>query len=116
VPAPSEEKSDDSEGSRHILKKNAEALVVASKKTGLEVNAYKTKYVGMSRDQNAGRSHNIKIDNISFKRVEDFIYLGTNLTDQNSLQQEVKSKLKSGDACYHSVQNLLSSSMLTKKN
>jgi hypothetical protein len=49
------------------IKKNAEALVVANKATGLEVNADKTKYMVMSRDQNAGRSHNIKTDNSSSK-------------------------------------------------
>jgi len=43
----------------------------------LEVNADKTKYVVMSRDQNAGRSHNIKTDNTSFEWVEEFKYLGT---------------------------------------
>ena len=69
----------------------------------------------MSRDQNAERSHNIKIDNNSFERVDEFRYLGTNLTDQNSVQEEIKSRLKSGNACYHSVQNLLSSSFLSKK-
>ena len=47
----------------HTIKENAEALIVASKKTGLEVNADKTKYMVMSRDQNAGRSHNMKVDN-----------------------------------------------------
>jgi len=67
-------------GSAHTIKKNAEALVVASKVIGLEVNAHKTKYMVMSRDQNAGRSHSIKTDNSSFKRVEEFKYLGTTLT------------------------------------
>ena len=43
-----------------------------------------------------------------------FIYLRTILIDQNSIQEEVKSRLKSGNACYHSVQNLLSSSFLSK--
>ena len=52
-------------------------LVVASKEIGLEVKADKTKYVVMSGDQNAGRSHSMKIDNISFERVEKFKYLGT---------------------------------------
>jgi hypothetical protein len=47
---------------------------------GLVVNADKTKYMAMSRDQNAERSHNIKFDNSSFERVEDFTYLGTILT------------------------------------
>ena len=56
---------------------------MASKETGLEVNAYKTKYMVMSRDQNAGRSHGMKIYNSSFERVEEFKYLGTNLTNQN---------------------------------
>jgi hypothetical protein len=87
-------------GSVHNTKEYAEATVVAGKEIGLEVNADKTKYVVMSRDQNAGRSHNIKIDNSSFERVEQFIYLGINLTNQNSIQEEINS--------YHSVQNLLS--------
>ena len=50
------------------------------------------KYMVMSRDQNAGRSRNIKIDNSSFERVEDFRYLGTALTNQNSIQEEIKSR------------------------
>jgi hypothetical protein len=54
-------------GSVHSTKKRSEALV-DSKETRLEVNADKTKYMVMSRDQNAGVSHNIKIDNISFER------------------------------------------------
>jgi hypothetical protein len=58
------------ERSTHTIKKNAEALVVVSKETGLEVNADKNKYMVQSRDQNAGRSHNIKNDNSSFERVE----------------------------------------------
>ena len=49
----------------HTIKKNTEALVVASKQTGLEVNADKTKYMVMSWDQNAGQSHSMKIDNSS---------------------------------------------------
>ena len=68
----------------------------------------------MSRDQNAGRSHNIKIDNSSFERAEQFKYFGTTLTYQNSIQEEIKSRFKSGNACHHSVQNLLSSSLLRK--
>jgi len=78
------------------------------------VNADKTKYIFMYRDQNAGRSHSIKDDNSSFEGVEDFKYLGTTLTNQNSIQKEIKCRLKSGKACYHSVQNLLSSSLLSK--
>jgi len=53
----------------------------------------------MSRDQNAGGSHTIKIDNSSFERVEKFKCLGTNLTDENSVQEENKSSLKMENAC-----------------
>ena len=98
----------------HTIQENAEALVVASKETGLQVNADKTKYMVMCRDQNAGRSHSVKNDNNSFERVEEFICLGTTLTDQNSIQEEIKSRLKSWNACYHSLQNTLSSSVLPK--
>jgi hypothetical protein len=54
-------------GSIHIVKKNAEALVVASKQIELEVNADKTKYMVKSQDQNAGRRHNIKVDDVPLK-------------------------------------------------
>ena len=101
-------------GSIRAVKENAEALVVAAKEIGLEVNAGKTKYMIMSRDQNAGQTHSMKTDNSSFEKVDDFKYLGTTLTNQNSIQEEMKSGLKSGNACYHSVQNLLSSSYLSK--
>ena len=69
----------------------------------------------MSRDQNAGRSHSMKTDNGSIERVEEFKYLGTTLTNKNSIQEEIKCKLKLRNACYYSVQNLLSSSLLYKK-
>jgi hypothetical protein len=61
--------------------------VVASKEIGLEENADKTKYMAMSRAQNAGRSHSIKNDNISFQRVDDFKYLRTTLTNKNPIQE-----------------------------
>jgi hypothetical protein len=98
----------------HTVKENAEALVVATNDTGLEVNADKTKYMVMSRDRNAGRGHCVKIDNISIERVEEFKYLGTTLTYKNSIQEEIKSRLKLGNACHHSVQNVLSSRLLSK--
>ena len=81
----------------------------------MEVSADKTKYMVMFRDQNAGQNHSVRIDNSTFERVEEFKYMGTTLTIQNSIAEEIKSRLRSGNACYHSVQNLLSSRLLSRK-
>ena len=81
-------------GSVHTIKENAEALVVASKEIGPEVHADKTNNIVMSRDQNEGRSHNIKIENSSFERVEQFKYLGTILTNKDPIHDEIKSRLQ----------------------
>ena len=61
------------------LKKNAEALVAATKEIGLEVNARKSKYMTVFRDQKTGRIPSMKMDNSSIERVEEFKYLGTTL-------------------------------------
>jgi predicted transcriptional regulator len=62
-------------GSVHTTKEKAETLLVASKEAEIEVNAYKTKYMVMSRDQTTGLSHRMKNDNSSFERVEEFKYV-----------------------------------------
>ena len=69
----------------------------------------------LSRDKNAGRIHSMKMDDSPIERVEEFKYLGTTLTNQNFIQEEIKCRLKLWNACYYSVQNLLSSSLLSKK-
>jgi len=51
-------------------------------------------------------------DNISLERVEQFRYFGTHLINQNSIQEEIKSRLKLGNACYRSVQNFSSCSFV----
>jgi hypothetical protein len=61
----------------------------------------------------AGQKHSIMIANRSFEGVEKFKYLETKLTDKNCMQEEIKSRLNSGNACYHSVQSLLSSRLLS---
>ena len=71
-----------------------EALTYGYNSAYLEVNADKTKYMVMSRDQNAGRTHSMKIDNSSFERVDEFKYLGTTLTNQNSIQEEIKNQIE----------------------
>jgi hypothetical protein len=82
-------------GSVHSIK-NTEALLVASKEIGLEVNAEKIKYILITQDQNTGQSHNIKTDNKSFEGVEQFKYWETTITNPNCIHEEIKSRLKSG--------------------
>jgi hypothetical protein len=81
-------------GSVHNITKYTKALFVGSKEIGLDVNADKTKYMIISRVQNARRIHNIKIYNNTFERVEEFKYLGTTLPNPNSIQEEIKSRFK----------------------
>ena len=63
----------------------------------------------MYRDQNTGQSRNVEIGNTFFESVEQFKYLGTSWTNQNSVQEEIKSSWKSGNACYRLVQSILPS-------
>jgi hypothetical protein len=96
------------------INKNTETLINASKEIVLEVNVEKTKYMLVSRDQNAGQNGDLKIVNGSFENVPQFKYLGTTVTNQNLIHEEIKRRLNSGNACYHSVQTLLSSRLLSK--
>jgi len=81
-------------GSIHTVKENVEALLAATREIGMEVSADKTKYMVMSRDQNAGRIQSVRIDNSTFEGVEVFKYLGTTLTSQNSIAEDIKSRLR----------------------
>jgi hypothetical protein len=67
----------------------------------------------LTRHQNAGQNHNIKIGDRSFENVAKFKYFGTTVTNQNLIQEEIR-RLNPGNACYHSVQNLLTSRLLSK--
>jgi hypothetical protein len=88
------------------INKNTQTLIETSKEVGVEVNVEKTKYMLVSRDHNAGQNREIKIGNRSFEYVSQFKYLGTTVTNQNLIQEEIKRRLNSGNACYQSVQNL----------
>jgi hypothetical protein len=88
------------------INKNTETLLDASKEVGVEVNPEKTKYMLMSPSQKIGQKHSIKIANRSFEGVAKFKYIGTTLTDQNFVHEEIKSRLNSRNACYHWVQCL----------
>jgi hypothetical protein len=94
------------------VKKNMETLTDASKEVGLEINIEKTKYMLLSHHQNVGQNRDIEIANRSFENVSQFKYLGATVTNQNLIQEEIKRRLNCGNACYHSVQNLLSSRLL----
>jgi hypothetical protein len=96
------------------IKKDAEVLLDASKEVGLEVNPEKTRYMLMSRNQEIVQKHSIKLANRSFEYVAKFKYNGTTLKDQNYVQEEINSRLNWGNACYRSVQSLLSSRLLSR--
>jgi hypothetical protein len=82
--------ADDVNISEENIQKNTEALLDAGKEVGLEVNSEKTKYMLVSRCQKPGLKHGIKTANRSFEDVAKFKYLGTTLTDQNCMQEEIK--------------------------
>jgi hypothetical protein len=95
------------------IQKNTEALSDAGKEVDLEVNSEKIKYMLMTRKK-AGEKHGMKIANRSFEGVAKLKYLRTTLTDQNCMQEEIKSRLNSRNACYHWVQSLLPSHLLSR--
>jgi hypothetical protein len=86
-----------------IKQKKNRNLIDASKEVKLEINVETTKYMLLSSHQNVGRNWDIKIANRSFGNVSQFKYLGTTKTNQNLIQEEIKRRLDSGNACYHSV-------------
>jgi hypothetical protein len=86
----------------NTIKENSEILSEASRDTGPEINAEKTKYMIMSRHPNSGQNQNIRIANELFENVAKFKYLGTTQTNQNDM---MKSKVDS-------VQNLFSSRLI----
>jgi hypothetical protein len=96
----------------NTIKENSETLLEASRDIGLEINAEKAKYLIMSRHPNSGQNQNIRIANESFENVAKFKYLWTTLTNQSDIRDELENRLNSGNACYHSIQNLLSSRLI----
>jgi hypothetical protein len=96
----------------NTIKENTETLLEASRDVDIETNAKMTKYMIMSRHQNSEQNQNIRIANESFENVATFKYLGTTLTNQNDIRDEIKCRLNSGNACCYSVKNLLSSRLI----
>jgi hypothetical protein len=98
----------------YAINKNTETLIDASKVVGLEVNFEKTKCMSLTFHQNTGKTRNIKIAKRSSTSVSQFRYRGTTVINQNLVQEEIKRVLHFGNACYHSVQNLLYSRLISK--
>jgi hypothetical protein len=89
-------------GNHRYYKENAETLIDGGKEIGLEINIDRTL---LSRCQNVGQNQKIKIASRPFENMSQFKYLGMIVTNQNAIQEEIKRRLNSGNACYHSVQS-----------
>jgi hypothetical protein len=85
------------------INKSIGTLIIASKEVGLEANIENMKYMFTSRDRNADQNQDIKIGNRPFENVSQFICFGTTVTNQILIQEEIKRRLSSGNACYHSA-------------
>jgi hypothetical protein len=70
--------------------------------------------IGNGMKQGDALNHSVRMDNSTVERVEEFKCLGTTLANQNAIAEEIKSRLRSGNACYYSVQKRLSSRLLSK--
>jgi hypothetical protein len=80
----------------NTIKNNMEVLLDASKEVGLEVNTEKTKHMIVFHHQTAEQNHNIKAANKFLESVARFMYLGMTVTNQNCIQEEIKSSLNLG--------------------
>jgi hypothetical protein len=94
------------------VNKNTGTLRDASKEIGPEINIEIMKYMLLARHQNMGQNLDIIITNKLFENVSQFRYLGTTVTNHNWIDKGIKRRLNSGNSCYHSVQNLLSSCLM----
>jgi hypothetical protein len=97
----------------NTIKDNSENLLEASRDTGLEINAEKTKYMIIFRHPNSGQNQNKRTANELFEKVTKFKYLWMTLRSENDIHDEIKGRLNSGNDCYNSVQNNFSSRLIS---
>ena len=97
------------------IRENTEIFIKASKDIGLEVNSDKTKYMITSCQQITVQNQNIVIENLSFEKAEKFKYLGVTVTNTNDIREEIKRRINMGNACYYSLEKILSPHMFSNK-
>ena len=97
------------------VRENAEIFIKARKDIGLEVDSEKTKYMVTSRHQIVIQNQNVVIGNLSFENVEKLRYLGVTVTKTNDIREELKRRINMGNACYYSLEKIVSSRLLSKK-
>ena len=90
-------------------------MATKARTMGLEINAEKTKYMRMSVEERNRKGNNFEIGNESFERVSSFIYLGTEVNNKNSINQEIQRRLIAGNRAFYANINLLKSRMLSRK-
>jgi hypothetical protein len=82
------------DGSIRTIKKSTEALVAATKESGVGVNVEETNYMFLSYEKNVGKYHNMNLGNKFLGNVEQFKYVGTKLTNRNCIHEEVKTEVR----------------------
>ena len=90
-------------------------LIKESKEIGLKINSEETKCMITSRQQNIVQTQNIVNENLSFENVETLKYLGITITNINNFREEIKRRINLGNACYYSIEKILSSLLLFNK-
>jgi hypothetical protein len=96
------------------MERNVDVLFNACKDIDLAVNTGKTKNMEVGRNRGTVTNKHIRIGSNSHEKETTFKYLGTLVTNQNSIQEEIKCGLKAGNSSYNSVQTILSSRLLSK--
>jgi hypothetical protein len=101
--------------SKDKLKEQSKQLINAAKRVGLEINAEKTEYMVVQRHEQIGcRNEVLEVENYKFKRVQQFKYLGTLITQQNEIGTEIKARIQAANKCYFGLTKLLKSRVISK--